>query len=300
MIEKDNIKELFSKRFENATESVNPDLWTGVQAKMAAAGITSTGVAAKGLSVFAKWMIASTIAASVSVVTTLVVLNNTSNKPTTDKANTEFSSNTDSKTSKNELITPQGYSNSSKENSTVSNNQKPQTSKVVDFDNTPTSVPETMSDYEKSLISPYAPISDIHSDNQAQTDTKTAPLASSKSIKETKATTNQKKVIEENNSSLPVHVDLIAKVTRFPNVFTPNGDGSNDFYEVEVENIKDFKLTIINERNQVVFETNLVSESWNGMFSGENATEGMYAAIVTGKQQNGTDFRDIQLFELKR
>ena len=41
MIEKDNIQELFSKAFENQTYAVRPELWAGVQAKMAAAGVAS-------------------------------------------------------------------------------------------------------------------------------------------------------------------------------------------------------------------------------------------------------------------
>ena len=34
--------------------------------------------------------------------------------------------------------------------------------------------------------------------------------------------------------------------------------------------------------------------------SGDEAPSGSYAAIVTGKDQNGKSFRDIQLFELRR
>ena len=49
MIEKDNIQELFSKAFENQTAPVKPELWSGVQTKMAAAGVGGTTAAVKGV-----------------------------------------------------------------------------------------------------------------------------------------------------------------------------------------------------------------------------------------------------------
>ena len=76
MIEKDNIQELFSKAFENQTSAVRPELWAGVQAKMAAAGVASTAtVATKGLSALTKWIIGSAAVGTVGVVTTVIALN---------------------------------------------------------------------------------------------------------------------------------------------------------------------------------------------------------------------------------
>lgn len=92
-------------------------------------------------------------------------------------------------------------------------------------------------------------------------------------------------------------------MTKFPNVFTPNGDRSNDIYFVETENIREFQLVIIDQNNREMFRSDRPGESdgWNGRDkSGEEAPNGSYAAIVTGKDQNGKSFRDIQLFELRR
>ena len=74
MIEKDNIQELFSKTLENHTAPVRPELWNGLQAKMAAAGVSSVA-ATKGVSLLAKWIIGSAAVATTAVVTTVAILN---------------------------------------------------------------------------------------------------------------------------------------------------------------------------------------------------------------------------------
>ncbi|PCH96868.1 MAG: hypothetical protein COB85_03130 [Bacteroidetes bacterium] len=54
----------------------------------------------------------------------------------------------------------------------------------------------------------------------------------------------------------------------FPNAFTPNGDGINDFFIPKgiglVSNIKSYKLSIFDRWGDKVFETEDVLEGWNG------------------------------------
>ncbi len=58
-----------------------------------------------------------------------------------------------------------------------------------------------------------------------------------------------------------------------PNVFTPNGDQVNDYFQpIIIENIKEVKIIILNRWGQVVFESNKLDFIW----SGKSYAEGVY------------------------
>ena len=61
-----------------------------------------------------------------------------------------------------------------------------------------------------------------------------------------------------------------------PNTFTPNNDGSNDYFEVKGELIEEFEIWIYNRWGQLVFHTNNISESWDGKFNNRPAELGGY------------------------
>lgn len=309
MIEKDNIQELFSKAFENQTSAVRPELWAGVQAKMAAAGVASTAtVATKGLSALTKWIIGSAAVGTVGVVTAVVALNS-GEEPTKTKNDSpkEISQNL-SKTSPEENITEQKpnpertYSvenketNSSEEKATISQPNTPL--KVVSSEENQRLNKSEPEQTENKRTEEKASVADNSKrESIEKSDSKKAIADAKDSNKETTT------IKHPENSKEPVFVKLESKVTKFPNVFTPNGDRSNDIYFVEAENINDFQLVIIDQNNREMFRSNTPGEQegWNGRDkSGDEAPSGSYAAIVTGKDQNGKSFRDIQLFELRR
>ncbi|MDX1652156.1 MAG: choice-of-anchor L domain-containing protein [Brumimicrobium sp.] len=63
-----------------------------------------------------------------------------------------------------------------------------------------------------------------------------------------------------------------------PNVFTPNGDGSNDVFTLNPVNAVSLELVILNRWGNVVFESNEVNASWNGKVqnSGAECSDGVY------------------------
>lgn|GEM_PF-1926919 len=309
MIEKDNIQELFSKAFENQTSAVRPELWAGVQAKMAAAGVASTAtVATKGLSALTKWIIGSAAVGTVGVVTAVVALNS-GEEPTKTKNDSpkEISQNVNA-TSSEENKTESTTSDKSQKTYPAQpegSNSKESFNEIIPFTN-PFVSPPVHDQNENTGAEKESPKSDDKgalADNSKsgsvdKTDSKKASADKKDNTKETEPT-----IKYPENTKEPVFVELESKVTKFPTIFTPNGGGINDIYFVTTENINDFMLVIIDQNNREVFSTNLSGEEngWNGRDkAGNEAPNGSYAAIVTGKQQNGKSFRDIQLFELRR
>lgn len=309
MIEKDNIQELFSKAFENQTAPVRPDLWAGVQAKMAAAGVASTAtVATKGLSALTKWIIGSAAVGTVGVVTTVVALNS-GEEATNKKVDTpkEISQNT-TVTSPDE----------SKEEKETFRSHTIYTKPVVVTDGPFEDIPQNTNPASKEYKQDVEHNANDEHYSEAVKQTKDKPEEKIAAVDNNKKEPNgTEKTVEKKGDARetppvkqhpedikePVFVKLEAKVTKFPSIFTPNGDGSNDSYFVKAENINDFQLLIIDQNNREMFRSNTPGEQdgWNGRDkSGDEAPSGSYAAIVTGKDQNGKSFRDIQLFELRR
>ena len=61
-----------------------------------------------------------------------------------------------------------------------------------------------------------------------------------------------------------------------PNVFTPNQDGVNDFFEIMVDDIEVNNVKIFNRWGEQLFETSNVKQSWDGSFKGNKCSAGVY------------------------
>lgn len=62
-----------------------------------------------------------------------------------------------------------------------------------------------------------------------------------------------------------------------PNVFTPNGDGINDYLEIDYNGVETFQLQIFDAWGNLVFSTSSPNEKWDGRLpSGKEALEGTY------------------------
>jgi gliding motility-associated-like protein len=72
-----------------------------------------------------------------------------------------------------------------------------------------------------------------------------------------------------------------------PNAFTPNGDGLNDEFRVIANKISKFKLTIHDNKNNIIFSTQNMSEGWNPGTALEAGTKFYYrveAEAQTGRK----------------
>lgn len=61
-----------------------------------------------------------------------------------------------------------------------------------------------------------------------------------------------------------------------PNIFTPNGDGENDYFIVNAKHLNSYSIVIYNRWGKKVFESNDVNQSWDG----KNNEDGTYFYII--------------------
>lgn len=75
-----------------------------------------------------------------------------------------------------------------------------------------------------------------------------------------------------------------------PNVFTPNGDGSNDVFEFIHRNIVELNCVIFNRWGKQVAEITAPDKFWDGKIGGANASDGTYFYILKAKGLDDVEY----------
>ena len=103
-------------------------------------------------------------------------------------------------------------------------------------------------------------------------------------------------------STITVTIDAFGESTLIiPNIFTPNGDGSNDVFNLSGTNITDIKGTIMNRWGQVVFNINTVEGGWDGRtMAGIECSEGVYYYLIHALGADGVEYNYQGPIELIR
>ena len=73
-----------------------------------------------------------------------------------------------------------------------------------------------------------------------------------------------------------------------PNVFSPDGDGINDFFRIIGQGLTNFDVEVYNRWGQMVFKSVNMNDQWNGRFKGKNMPTGTYVYKVKSSDF-GTD-----------
>ena len=77
-----------------------------------------------------------------------------------------------------------------------------------------------------------------------------------------------------------------------PNVFTPNGDGTNDFFSIKSTGIKEISLQIFNRWGEKLYEFTGPKAAWDGInTNGGKVTDGSYFYFV---KAIGYDDKEIE------
>lgn len=89
-----------------------------------------------------------------------------------------------------------------------------------------------------------------------------------------------------------------------PNVFTPNNDGDNDLWTMNLENVESVEVVILNRWGNVVYESTDVNFAWNGKVknTGAECTEGtyFYKVKLIGQGANSEEVEVHGFIELLR
>jgi gliding motility-associated-like protein len=96
-------------------------------------------------------------------------------------------------------------------------------------------------------------------------------------------------IIEENESKEDFsNSENDIGIRSFPDVFTPNNDGVNDKYVIDLEGEKFYNLKIYNYNNELVFESNDKNNNWDGINfkTGQACNSGIYYGIFQFKMIN--------------
>ncbi|MBV6486022.1 MAG: hypothetical protein KFKLKKLM_02653 [Flavobacteriales bacterium] len=99
-----------------------------------------------------------------------------------------------------------------------------------------------------------------------------------------------------------VTIEVIGQSTiLIPNVFTPNGDGSNDVFTVEGTNLKSVEGEIFNRWGQKLYEWKGVRGYWDGRTkAGTECPDGTYFYIIQAEGNDGEKYAKTGAFTLIR
>lgn len=90
-------------------------------------------------------------------------------------------------------------------------------------------------------------------------------------------------------------------LTKIPNVFTPNNDGTNDYFLIEGKNIESFSLSILNLDGNILYQSTDISEKWDGKNKfGEDVPVGTYVVVIAAKGVDGKKYEHSGTVNLKR
>jgi len=85
-----------------------------------------------------------------------------------------------------------------------------------------------------------------------------------------------------------------------PNSFTPNGDGTNDYFfpygdKIDLDN---YKFQIFNRWGEVVFSTTDFNDKWDGQFKGKNVPNDAYLWKIDLKNINTGEYKELKGYVL--
>jgi len=262
MIEKDYIKELFQDKLTSHEVPVRADLWTSVSSS-----IGGSSVVASSMSIATKIIIAASVSA-VALVTFYLINNENLEQSPIKKENQQ----------EQRIITIDTLKIEKEE---VKKDEKllpTQADQRVDCEYD-FSTPE----YESDLNLEFQQRNKIDINKEIVTEKSPQKIEQQDPIIRNNSTSTSEIVAKpEIKTKEKESTDLL------PNIFTPNGDGKNDFLSIKIGEVTEFSVVILNQANKVIFTSNDPNFSWDGQsLQGELSPAGTYVYYISAKDLNG-------------
>ncbi len=271
MKDKIDIEKLFSDKLANHESVVSSKVWSGIQAQIGV-GVSSTAVAGKGISVASKWIIGAVSVVAVSTVALVLNYNDTQNssvEPIQQKSDsTELSVVNSSELTEIKSETEVDFKQT--ENPIDNTIKNESVNKIQSEDNADLNLTVPV---EKLIVKQAVSSGEVKTE-KIEKPTKVEKIEKFiKEIKEDSRPTSYASVSPSKNS---------VQEWKSTNVFSPNNDGINDLFFLETKDLKDFSITIINEKNVIVYISDNPNFKWDGTDykTGEMVPNGNYGYIV--------------------
>jgi gliding motility-associated-like protein len=92
----------------------------------------------------------------------------------------------------------------------------------------------------------------------------------------------------QSRSSTRVPAQTLSSEFFIPNMFTPNGDGRNDRFQLYGNTIRSMKMAIFNQWGQKIFETTNQQGGWDGTYKGRPQPVGVYVYVIAIEFTSGS------------
>jgi gliding motility-associated-like protein len=302
---KDNIKELFSQKLGNYEAPVNPELWTKISSQVAA-GTTAT-TASTGLSLFAK--VAIGLGVSAAAITTVVLLTSSPDDTVSEEPVKEIQVQKETPTStttnekeqvaevsdENVLITDGFTDVNESEASTSSNEGTSETSSASNSNSQNHTVTHTPNPESHIDLPTRGTTKVIGSTTSEPT---IVPGVSNGITTNYSATPTNAPDPDELESTTPIVDPVECKV----NVFTPNGDGINDYLHLKCDGLTDFSIVVMNASGDIIYRSEDPAFRWDGrdIRSGNMVESGVYMYMVSANDANGKPLAIYERLTIKR
>jgi len=294
MKEKDDIKELFKHKLSSHEVPVNPQLWNAVSSQIGASA-SSTASTSAIKSIFIKSFMG--ISAAAIVIASYVFLTNSETPSKTKNQNLTIKE--EIKPNKKTVIIsePALKQESSPKKTVIDEKKKPQKEKKIVSDVSDT-IESTNSENRfldgnipEKVIVKAVKERENEGENKAIFQENILTVATPEPEPEPAIA---EEILEPIQNSISPEETLVSPKKEqileiiLPNVFTPNGDGSNDYLLIKSEGLTDFTVVVLDRNSNVIFKSEDANFRWNGtMINGEPVPNGNYVYYFTAKNSLG-------------